>query len=549
MHFRDLKIGTKAAIGYGLIMVIFAGVNLFSVLRMNALKNQINEVATRRLTSAIAIADINNNISLLRTNQLQHAFATSDERKSEQAEIMIELIELIEQNQDTYGPLITYAEERRLYSEFEQKWERYLELGYQFLELSLGNQNQKAIDLLNDEAQTVFADVSRTLQQLIKVNQTASLEAAIRAEEMFRGTRRTIQILLVVMILVSVLLAHRLVRLITVPVGKLVNAAETVTRGDVEVRLDVLSKDEIGHLSHSFNEMTASLRAARDQIHKQQADLQKTNEELEKKTHNLEQALQQLQEAQQQLVMKEKMASLGDLVAGVAHEINNPVGAIHSAADTSTRSMKRLGEALDKCKDIEELRQDRGFIQALQILKNNNAISYTASDRITKIVKSLKNFARLDESELQNADLHEGLDSTLTLLEHRLKNRVEVRKNYGKIPLIACHPNQLNQVFMNVLSNAEQSIDDKGTISIESSEHDGKVVIRITDTGRGIKKEQISRIFDPGYTTKGVGVGTGLGLSISYNIVKNHGGDIVIDSVVGKGTTVSIVLPIRQAVT
>ncbi len=167
----------------------------------------------------------------------------------------------------------------------------------------------------------------------------------------------------------------------------------------------------------------------------------------------------------------------------------------------------------------------------------------TASERISKIVKSLKNFARLDESEFQKADLHEGLDSTLTLLEHKLKNRIDVIKHYGNIPNLACYPNQLNQVFMNIMANAEQSIDDKGSITISTSTENGNIIIKIIDNGEGIDEKYISQIFDPGFTTKGVGVGTGLGLSISYNIIKKHKGEIYIESEINKGTAVEIILP------
>ena len=168
------------------------------------------------------------------------------------------------------------------------------------------------------------------------------------------------------------------------------------------------------------------------------------------------------------------------------------------------------------------------------------------SERITKIVRVLKNFARLDEAEFQEADIHEGLDSTLTLLNHQIKDRVDVVKDYGDIGKIQCYPNRLNQVFMNVLNNASQAIQERGTISIKTSIEKGKVNIRIVDDGEGIKKENLEKIFDPGFTTRGVGVGTGLGLSISYNIIKDHHGEIKVKSDLGKGTEILIILPMKQ---
>jgi len=253
-----------------------------------------------------------------------------------------------------------------------------------------------------------------------------------------------------------------------------------------------------------------------------------------------------LREAQRQLVMREKMASLGDLVAGVAHEINNPVGAVKSAADTSARSIELVCRALEESGNLDDLRGNERFLTALEILKSNNAITVTASERIAEIVRSLKNFARLDETEFQDADLHEGLDSTLTLLHHELKERIVVEKHYGELPHVQCHPNQINQVFMNVLSNAEQAIRGEGTITIVTERRGDNVVVKITDDGEGITANELTRVFDPGFTTKDVGVGTGLGLSISYDIVKKHRGRIKAESEPGTGTTVTIALPVTQ---
>jgi signal transduction histidine kinase len=168
------------------------------------------------------------------------------------------------------------------------------------------------------------------------------------------------------------------------------------------------------------------------------------------------------------------------------------------------------------------------------------------SERIDRIIHSLRNFARLDEAEFQEADIHEGIESTLTLLHHKLKDRIRVVKQFGDIPKIQCYPNQLNQVFMNMLTNSYQAIEDGGTITIATSRRGSELVVSIADDGKGIRKEDLNRIFDPGFTTKGVGVGTGLGLSISYNIIKSHSGEIKVESEIGKGTVFTITLPIEQ---
>jgi signal transduction histidine kinase len=229
----------------------------------------------------------------------------------------------------------------------------------------------------------------------------------------------------------------------------------------------------------------------------------------------------------------------------VAHEVNNPIGAVNSAADVSTRCIDRLLKLVDSSQSLDELKSSETFRQLVEMLKENHRITVTAGNRIAKIVRSLKNFARLDEAEFQKADLHEGLDSTLTLVHHELRNRAVVFKDYGTLPLVYCSPNQINQVFMNLFINASQALDSKGEIRIKTRAFDDKVCIQIADTGTGIRPEHLPKIFDPGFTTKGTGIGTGLGLSISYKIIQRHKGTITVESEPGKGTEFTIILPVQ----
>jgi signal transduction histidine kinase len=523
-----------------------AGVEIFLMYRMTILKAEIDAVTSMWLPSAVASASIRSSASDLRNMQLQQAIARDESRKQSLSLVMVGLIDKIEQNRDEYEALIKAPTQLQIYDRFVDKWERYQELSFDFFALVDEDQQGRAVELLTGEGQAAFDDFSAVLDTLVLVNETASSDAASRAAEMYHRARRFSHVVLVVAVILAIVFATVLVRLITVPVMQLAEAAGAVASGNVDVELDVLANDEIGGLSRSFNQMTASLRKARDEIMSHQLKLQEANEELENKNRDLEDAMQLLRETQQQLVMREKMASLGNLVAGVAHEINNPVGAVKSAADTSSRSIDLVCGALDEGVDLDEIKKGKRFQAALQILKNNNDITVTASERIAKIVKSLRNFARLDEAEFQEADIHEGLDSTLTLLHHGIKNRIAVEKNYGEVPRIPCYPNQLNQVFMNVLSNAEQSIVDRGVVTITTKRRGEDVVIEVSDDGAGIETDDLEKIFDPGFTTKGVGVGMGLGLSITYNIVKRHNGDIAVESEPGRGTTVTITLPTRQ---
>jgi len=186
-----------------------------------------------------------------------------------------------------------------------------------------------------------------------------------------------------------------------------------------------------------------------------------------------------------------------------------------------------------------------GGIGAYKAVEGARSVISTGAERVKEIVTRLRAFARLDEAEQDRVDIHEGLESTLTLVHHELKNRIQVHKDYGTIPRITCYPNQINQVFMNILVNASQAIAGTGDIFIKTFEQDGHVIVEIRDTGKGIPTKNLDRIFDPGFTTKGAGVGTGLGLSIVYQIIDDHNGKIEIDSDVGRGTTFRIILPIR----
>jgi two-component system NtrC family sensor kinase len=254
---------------------------------------------------------------------------------------------------------------------------------------------------------------------------------------------------------------------------------------------------------------------------------------------NLEHRTRELQETQLQLIQSEKMASLGQLVAGVAHELNTPMGAIYSNNQSEGRALSRL---------IEEL-QNGGTDPAEQAatlakLRDMNAVNDAASRRIIEIVSNLRKFARLDESEWKVADLREGLDETISLVEHQTRGRIKIVRTYGDVPLVGCYPGQLNQVFMNLIVNAIQAIDGEGQIDVECFRDGDSIAVRVRDTGHGIPVEALPRIFDPGYTTKGVGVGTGLGLSISYRIAANHGGSLQVKSEKGKGSEFTLRIPI-----
>ncbi len=272
-----------------------------------------------------------------------------------------------------------------------------------------------------------------------------------------------------------------------------------------------------------------------------EAELQQAHAQLERR---VEERTAQLRAAQAQLVQSEKMASLGMLVAGIAHEINTPVGAIQSMHDTLQRAVQKLKGLLDPvCRRGES---DGAAIETIMsIIEDATLVIASGSGRVADIVRRLRSFARLDEAELKIADIHEGLEDTMALLHHEIKHGITVKRKYGDIPPFACYPGRLNQVFLNILINARQAIAGQGEISVTTYQEGNRAVVEIADNGSGIAPEHLSRIFDPGFTTKGAGVGTGLGLSICYQIIGDHHGEIRVSSEVGKGTVFRIILPMN----
>jgi PAS domain S-box-containing protein len=278
---------------------------------------------------------------------------------------------------------------------------------------------------------------------------------------------------------------------------------------------------------------------------------------LKQRNKELQTALDKIQEVQGQLVQSEKLASVGQLAAGVAHEINNPIGYINSNLTSLKNYVVDLLELVSNYEksestwsDTEQLRQieafkhkiDLGFLKSdvLDLLEE----SHEGASRVKKIVQDLKDFSHAGgDDDWQWANLHTCLDSTLNIVNNEIKYKAGVIKEFGDIPEVWCLPHQLNQVFMNLLVNAAHAIENEGTITVRTGEENDHIWVEVSDNGKGIAPEHVNKIFDPFFTTKPVGKGTGLGLSVSYNIVKKHNGEIRLDSRVGEGTTFRIVLP------
>jgi two-component system, NtrC family, sensor kinase len=346
---------------------------------------------------------------------------------------------------------------------------------------------------------------------------------------------------------------------ITGPLKILIRSVSIIAQGNFKERVPIRSSDEVGILASKFNEMAGALSVRDMQLMELNRDLESMVRdrtiELENSHEALKRAYLDLQSAQEQLVQTEKMASLGQLVAGIAHEIKNPLNFIYGntgfLADY-TKKLQILVESFEKlssisAEDREEMQKQKegmhyAFIKDdLKILIDNFT---EGARRINTIVTDLRAFSRMDTDTISEVDLHASLEMSLNLLRNQYKNRVEIHKEYGDIPRIHGYLGKLNQVFMNLLSNAFHAVQGKGDVWIRTRRSDGAVEVEIEDNGVGIPKEHLKRIFEPFFTTKPVGQGTGLGLSISYGIIEQHQGRIHVTSTPQKGSSFVVSLPI-----
>jgi len=428
------------------------------------------------------------------------------------------------------------------------------------------------VELVDDGTFDTFADITEADQSYGRVE--LGLDIQSLTDVITEAERRSAVIAALEMGLVA-LFSFVLGTYLTRQLKVLSSAAKSISKGELEISVPVKGKDEIAEVATAFNAMTVNLHDANERRNEFEAQLKELNRNLENrveqrtkelvaKNSELEQANRDIKTAQAKLLQSEKMASVGVLAAGVAHEINNPLGYVTSNLSTLenyTKSYQLLISEYQKLAKLDSLEEIKAQQVKLAELEEEHDLDFINEDldglltdtmegssRVKEIVKSLKSFSHVDrEEKFEFVDLNECIETTLKVLSNQLKYHTKIDLNLSSLPEVECIAGQVKQVLLNILLNAGQAIKDNGEIKVDTAVKDDTVTVSIADTGEGIAEDQISKLFDPFYTTKPVGEGTGLGLAISYGIiVEEHHGDIQVESTLGEGTCFTLVLPIRQ---
>ncbi len=440
-------------------------------------------------------------------------------------------------------------------------------MGQRATQQTLSAEDRQALqmEMIKFHNQYLLGDASHLTQMLNLFTKHAIEETETAKKDLEFAGRLRLSITFTALglsVLIATLLSILISRAIVLPIRATVEVAQKViSTSDFRLQAPVMSQDEIGSLTNSLNELVTTVNhLLQEQQHKSDA---------------LGNALLEIKLTQTRLVQSEKMSSLGQMVAGIAHEINNPVNFIHANVTHLKSNLQEILHALSlyetNVKELsQQVQQDLDDIDLEYVSQDCNKIlssMQTGTSRIAEIVRSLRNFSRLDESDFKSANINEGIDNTLMILTHRMKAsdrvpEIQVIKDYANLPMVECYAGQLNQVFMNILSNAidafAESNQNRTDPEIELSPNviyiqtqltpDHQVSIRIRDNGPGIPPSVISKIFDPFFTTKDVGKGTGLGLAISYQIVVDrHRGRLDCQSTPDQGTEFSIQIPLSQS--
>jgi two-component system NtrC family sensor kinase len=354
-------------------------------------------------------------------------------------------------------------------------------------------------------------------------------------------------------LVVAYVLSRYLIYTFEAPIKSLKYVARSITAGELRNTLSLDRKDEFGEMAEAINLMVVNLRGMNDDLREQVRKLRDTKSELAETQNQMH--------LQERFMQQEKMASLGRLVAGVAHELNNPISFVYSNTvllGQSVADLRRLLDFYNSCEGLPEeiklkaskLKEEIDYDYLINDMTQAIEDCHEGSRRVRDIVLNLKTFSRANELQLQKIHIADTIESAVRMLGQFFHpDRVVLHREYADLPEIECYEGQLSQVWMNLLVNAAQAMNSRGEMWITTLAEDGYVVIKLRDSGPGIPEEVLTRIFDPFFTTKPIGQGTGLGLSIVHAIIERHGGNIKVESSAGAGTTFTVTLPLRAAAT
>ncbi|WP_414526925.1 sensor histidine kinase [Nodularia chucula] len=548
--------------------------------QQDLLKNLENSVSIIRLHPQRLVSVLNNSIWFEFEKNLFKNQVVTVNRELDNAELFIKENhdELDIDQQKFYQLLKNYRLTTKLYNQTVSAFWKQVETDNLFEEKNNSNQTDLINLIQQIEQFNINIQFDKLSDELVQIISNADIQEEKAHHRFQEAQTLRLQVIFTSMafsVAIAAALAIYTSRLIAHPLEIVTKVAIRITQeSNFQLRANINSNDEVGTLATSLNQLvewvgdyTQELEIARQTLEQrveertQELEIarQTLEQRVEERTQELEKILQDLKETQGQLIQTEKMSSLGEMVAGIAHEVNNPVNFIHGNIQCANDYIEELLNLINLyqqeypeptdiiAETIEEI--DLNFVsQDLCKLLTSMKIG---AQRIRGIVLSLRNFSRLDEATIKDVNIHEGIENTLLILNHRIKQEITLVKNYGDLPLIECYPAQLNQVFMNILSNAIDALQEQNNsrdkqIIIDTETLDESFIkVGIKDNGSGIPPEIMNKLFNPFFTTKPIGKGTGLGLSICYQIIKQHEGKINVTSELGKGTEFMIILPVK----